>query len=143
MLNSHPLDLIMSVVVGGGSPPTRAPPPPTLTGDGGRVKSAELRAFIRDTPGIGVASVTVATIAVMRNFHILLSASEQIAPLAVICGANVYPSFAPSVQNCSDRLYRPDVPCDQGEQWVTNGQTRRAPKHRALRKITENRNQSH
>jgi hypothetical protein len=31
-----------------------------------------------------VASVTVATIAVMRNFNILLPASEQIAPLGVI-----------------------------------------------------------
>ena len=67
---------------GGGSPPRRAPAPPALTGDGGRVKSAELRAFIRDTPGIGVR--VVATIAVMRNFHILLSASAQIAPLGSV-----------------------------------------------------------
>jgi hypothetical protein len=61
--------------------------------------------------------------------------------LAVICGANACPSFAPSVQNCSDCLYRPDAPRDRGEQRMAYGQIRRAPKHRALRKITEIRNQ--
>jgi hypothetical protein len=49
-----------------------------------RVKSAELRAFVRDTPAIKAASVTVATVAVMRNLSILLSASAQIAPLGVV-----------------------------------------------------------
>src|ERR1700682_3933051 len=70
---------------GGGSPrPTRAPPPATPAADGEGVKSAELRAFVRDTPAIRAASVTVATVALMRNLRILLSASAQIAPLGVV-----------------------------------------------------------